>query len=188
MLERNISLFQCPEQREPFTRVEIDEKKTINGVEHVYNARIHCGDKEYSIDSGILRLGAHENESLYNQIWQSDDKISRGTVGERERERLLFMLGRKTLGFLEGKNMIDIGAGLGYRTQAAVQLGGAVVALDSSFKGLKLGMERMAAIPSFLASSGYCRLLSLVISLTIAGSPIRADEILLSAKTGPLVK
>lgn len=144
MLERNISLYQCPEQHVPVTKLDVQERRTINNVEHVYTAQARFKDKTYPVDEGILRLGAHENESLYNQIWTSDDRISRGNVGQQQRAKLLFLLGRKTLGFLEGKNFIDIGGGLGYRSQAAAQLGADVVVMDSSFSGLRLGMNRMA--------------------------------------------
>lgn len=145
MIERHLSAFQCPAQHSKATGLDVQERRIINGVEHIYKGRMLFGDISYPIEDGILRFGSNINEILYNKIWQADDSSSRGLVGQVAREKLLFLLGCKTLGFLERKTLVDIGAGLGYRTQAAVQLGADVIALDSSFQGLKRGMERMAS-------------------------------------------
>ncbi len=145
MIERHMYAYQCPIQHRKATGLDVQERRLINGVEHIYKGRMLFGDISYPIEDGILRFGAHVNEILYNRIWQADDSASRGLVGQEAREKLLFLLGCKTLGFLERKTLVDIGAGLGYRTQAAVQLGADVIALDSSFEGLKRGMERMAS-------------------------------------------
>jgi 2-polyprenyl-3-methyl-5-hydroxy-6-metoxy-1,4-benzoquinol methylase len=154
MLEKHYSAFQCPIQRSSATDLDVQERRVINGVDHIYRGRILFGDKAYPIEDGILRFGAHTNEALYDRMWQADDSTSRGHVGPAAREKMLFLLGCKTLGFLENKTLVDIGAGLGYRTQAAAQLGADVIALDSSFQGLKRGMERMA---SQLSSEQYAR-------------------------------
>jgi ubiquinone/menaquinone biosynthesis C-methylase UbiE len=144
MLERNAELYRCPENMNVASRLEIIEKRMINGVEHVYTGHLLFGDRKYPICEGILQMGSHQNEALYNKMWQADDDAVSQAPGISDRERLLFLLGRKTLGFLENKTFVDVGAGLGYRTQSAVEMGATVVMLDGSFEGLNRGRDRMA--------------------------------------------
>jgi hypothetical protein len=51
-----------------------------------------------------------------------------------------------------------------------------------------IGSETMAAIPSFLASSGYCSLLSPLPSGMMIGLPAKVSVMLLGALRGPLVR
>ena len=144
MLERHLSYFRCPATQNKVTGIDVQERRSINGVEHIYQANVQFGDQTYRVRDGILQLGAHKNEELYNKMWEASDSSNRVVVGQDAREALLSLLGSKTFGFLEGKTMVDVGAGLGYRSQAAAQLGADVITLDSSFEGLKRGMQRMA--------------------------------------------
>ncbi|MGD1151751.1 MAG: class I SAM-dependent methyltransferase [Syntrophales bacterium] len=144
MLELNSGLYRHPENCDVPSRLEILEKRTINGVEHVYTGNLIFSQIKYPVREGILQIGAHQNEALYNKMWKTDDNAVSEAPGVSGREKLLFLLGKKTLGFLENKAFVDIGAGLGYRTQSAVEMGATVVALDSSFEGLKRGRDRMA--------------------------------------------
>lgn len=141
MLERNINLYA---DGKTAPELKIDERRTINGTEHVYSGSLVTGGKKYPVRKGILQLGAHQNEELYNKMWSDDAGQAGPPPGVSGRERLLFLLGAKPLGFLEGKRMVDVGAGLGYRTQSALELGADIVALDSSFEGLRSGLKRMS--------------------------------------------
>ncbi len=141
MLERNIHLFRIGDA-EP--ELHVNERRIINGTDHVYFGSLIVNGHNHPIRKGILQFGAHQNEELYNKMWRDDAAIAGPSPGVSGRERLLFMLGAKPFGFLEGKTMLDAGAGLGYRTQSALELGANVIALDSSYEGLKSGLDRMS--------------------------------------------
>ncbi|MEM7345082.1 MAG: class I SAM-dependent methyltransferase, partial [Chloroflexota bacterium] len=147
MLERNLHRFQSPKTQQPASKLEILEQRVINGVEHVYQGYIHFGDEQYPIEEGIVCLGSHKNSQLYNQIWEGDFKKERkgeNQYGVSRQEKLLNILGYRSLGWLEQKTFLDVGSGLGRFTHAAVELGADAMALDSSIIGLKYTRDRLA--------------------------------------------
>lgn len=147
MLERNFLKFRCPITNSEPKDLEVFEKRVINGVNHIYNGNIVFKDDKYPIKEGIVCFGRHSNSSLYDKIWGTNfDKLKNNKIkyDDLRRERLLTLLGCKTYGWLENKSFLDVGSGFGRFSFAAAEMGADVIALDSSFEGLRITFSLMS--------------------------------------------
>jgi 2-polyprenyl-3-methyl-5-hydroxy-6-metoxy-1,4-benzoquinol methylase len=147
MLERTLLKLSCPLTGSLPTGLEVFEERVINGVKHIYSGNIVFKDSKYPIKEGIVCFGTSSSVSLYDNIWKTNfEKLKNNqiTYDDLRREKLLTLLGCKTLGWLSKKSFLDVGSGFGRFSLAAVEMGADVIALDSSLEGLKISFSLLS--------------------------------------------